>query len=98
MQVTETLKDGLKRGYTITVSAAELDAKVTEKLIEAQPEVEIKGFRKEALVVSRSVPNPCPTRAQSVPTSFSVRGKNDLRSSFAFHHRARTRTTRRPGS
>ncbi len=46
MQVTETLKDGLKRGYTITVSAAELDAKVTEKLIEAQPEVEIKGFRK----------------------------------------------------
>jgi trigger factor len=46
MQVTETLKDGLKRGYTITVTAAELDAKVQEKLIEAQPEVEIKGFRK----------------------------------------------------
>ena len=46
MQVTETLKDGLKRGYTITVTAAELDAKVLEKLIEAQPEVEIKGFRK----------------------------------------------------
>lgn len=46
MQLTETLKDGLKRGYTITVTAAELDAKVTEKLIEAQPEVEIKGFRK----------------------------------------------------
>jgi trigger factor len=46
MQVTETLKDGLKRGYTITVTAAELDAKVQEKLLEAQPEVEIKGFRK----------------------------------------------------
>ena len=46
MQVTETLKDGLKRGYTITVTAAELDAKVQAKLIEAQPEVEIKGFRK----------------------------------------------------
>ncbi|MFA9232429.1 MAG: trigger factor [Microgenomates group bacterium] len=46
MQVTETLKDGLKRGYTITVTAAELEAKVQEKLIEAQPEVEIKGFRK----------------------------------------------------
>ena len=46
MQVTETLKDGLKRGYTITVTAAELDAKVQEKLIEAQPEVEMKGFRK----------------------------------------------------
>lgn len=46
MQVTETLKDGLKRGYTITVSAAELDAKVEEKLVEAKPEVEMKGFRK----------------------------------------------------
>ena len=46
MQVTETLKDGLKRAYTITVTAAELDAEVQKKLIEAQPEVEIKGFRK----------------------------------------------------
>jgi len=46
MQVTETLKDGLKRGYEITVTAAELDEKVTEKLTEAQPEVEMKGFRK----------------------------------------------------
>ena len=46
MQVTETLKDGLKRGYTITVPAAELQAKVQEKLVEAQPGIEIKGFRK----------------------------------------------------
>lgn len=46
MQVTETLKEGLKRGYTITVTAAELDAKVLEKLVEAQPDIEIKGFRK----------------------------------------------------
>ena len=46
MQVTETLNEGLKRGYTITVSAAELEAKVQEKLVEAQPEIEIKGFRK----------------------------------------------------
>lgn len=46
MQVTETLNEGLKRGYTITVTAAELDAKVQEKLIEAQPEIEMKGFRK----------------------------------------------------
>ncbi len=30
MQVTETLNDGLKRGYAITVSAAELDEKVYE--------------------------------------------------------------------
>jgi trigger factor len=46
MQVTETKKDGLKRGYQITVTAAELEAKVNEKLVEAQPDVEMKGFRK----------------------------------------------------
>ncbi|MBD3662907.1 trigger factor [Sulfitobacter aestuariivivens] len=46
MQVNETLNEGLKRGYNITVTADELDAKVNEKLVEAQPEVEMKGFRK----------------------------------------------------
>ncbi|MFM2389364.1 MAG: hypothetical protein RLZZ437_919 [Pseudomonadota bacterium] len=46
MQVTETLNEGLKRAYQITVTTAELEAKVTEKLLEAQPEVELKGFRK----------------------------------------------------
>ena len=46
MQVTETLNEGLKRGYAIIVTAGELDAKVNEKLIEAQPEIEMKGFRK----------------------------------------------------
>jgi len=46
MQVTETLNDGLKRSYRITVTAAELDDKVQAKLVEAQPDVEMKGFRK----------------------------------------------------
>ena len=46
MQVTETLNEGLKRGYNITVTAAELDDKVNEKLREAAPEIEMKGFRK----------------------------------------------------
>ena len=46
MQVTETLNEGLKRGYNITVSAAELDEKVNEKLREAAPEISMKGFRK----------------------------------------------------
>jgi trigger factor len=46
MQVTETLNEGLKRSYAITVSAAELEAKVNEKLAEAQPDIEMKGFRK----------------------------------------------------
>ncbi|APE43840.1 trigger factor [Sulfitobacter alexandrii] len=46
MQVNETLNEGLKRGYAIKLTAAELDAKVNEKLAEAQPDVEMKGFRK----------------------------------------------------
>ena len=46
MQVTETLNEGLKRAYSIKLTAAELDTKVTEKLHEAQPDVEMKGFRK----------------------------------------------------
>lgn len=46
MQVTETQNEGLKRGYKFTLSADQLAAKVDEKLKEAQPEVEMKGFRK----------------------------------------------------
>ena len=46
MQVTETLNEGLKRGYSIKLTAAELEQKVNEKLQEAQPDVEMKGFRK----------------------------------------------------
>ena len=46
MQVTETLSDGLRRGYSITLPAADLDEAVTAKLKEAQPTVEMKGFRK----------------------------------------------------
>jgi len=46
MQVKETLNEGLKRGYNITVTAAELETKVNDKLKEAQPDVEMKGFRK----------------------------------------------------
>ena len=46
MQVTETLNEGLKRGYNVVVSAAELASKVDEKLADARPEIEMKGFRK----------------------------------------------------
>jgi len=46
MQVTETLNDGLKRGYRMILSAQALDDKITEKLKEAQPDIELKGFRK----------------------------------------------------
>ena len=46
MQVTETLNEGLKRGYTIVLPASELEVTVNGKLTEAQPTVEMKGFRK----------------------------------------------------
>ncbi|WP_313352070.1 trigger factor [Paracoccus sp. (in: a-proteobacteria)] len=46
MQVKETQNEGLKRGYEFTLPAADLAAQVDAKLKEAQPEVEMKGFRK----------------------------------------------------
>ena len=46
MQVTETQNEGLKRAYRMVLTAQELDDKVTGKLREAQPEVQMKGFRK----------------------------------------------------
>ncbi|WP_135505148.1 trigger factor [Roseovarius aestuariivivens] len=46
MQVTETLNEGLKREYKLMLTAQELDDKVIAKLKEAQPEIEMKGFRK----------------------------------------------------
>lgn len=46
MQVTETQNEGLKRAYKLTLTAAELEAKVNDKLKEAQPDVQMKGFRK----------------------------------------------------
>src|SRR4051812_1714440 len=46
MQVTETLNEGLKRGYAIRLPATELEAKVTEKLEAARKDFQMKGFRK----------------------------------------------------
>ncbi|MTH35760.1 trigger factor [Paracoccus limosus] len=46
MQVKETQNEGLKRSYQFTLPAADLAAQVETKLKEAQPEIEMKGFRK----------------------------------------------------
>lgn len=46
MQVTETLNEGLTRAYDVTITAAELEAKVTEKLEAARADFQMKGFRK----------------------------------------------------
>jgi trigger factor len=46
MQITETLNEGLKREYQITITGDDLETRVTEKLEEARPEIQMKGFRK----------------------------------------------------
>jgi trigger factor len=45
MQVTETLSEGLRREYTVVVPAADLDAKVNDRLAELKDRVRINGFR-----------------------------------------------------
>ena len=46
MQVTETLNEGLKRGYKIVVPASELASKVDAKIEDARANFAMKGFRR----------------------------------------------------
>jgi len=45
MQVTETLSEGLKREFQITVPAADLEARVAGRLAELKDRVQLRGFR-----------------------------------------------------
>ncbi|MBE7618778.1 trigger factor [Gluconacetobacter entanii] len=45
MQVTETLSDGLKRGFTVTVPAQEIESKRTARLKEIGQSMKLPGFR-----------------------------------------------------
>ena len=45
MQVTETLHDGLKRGWSVTVPAADIEGKRTAKLQEIGKTIRLPGFR-----------------------------------------------------
>ena len=45
MQVTETAADGLKREYTITVPAGDLEQEITRRLGEIGRQVRLPGFR-----------------------------------------------------
>src|ERR1700729_4156124 len=45
MQITETVSEGLRREYKITVPMGDLDAKVTARLEEMKPRMHLKGFR-----------------------------------------------------
>ncbi|OUJ02499.1 trigger factor [Acetobacter orientalis] len=52
MQVTETLSEGLKRGFTITIPAADLDAKQEARLREVAAGLKLPGFRPGKVPVS----------------------------------------------
>ncbi|HWH23082.1 MAG TPA: trigger factor, partial [Allosphingosinicella sp.] len=45
MQTVETLNEGLKRAYTITISAKEIDARVDKELKTVAPRIRMPGFR-----------------------------------------------------
>jgi trigger factor len=45
MEVTETLSDGLKREFQVQVPAADLAARVTERLGELKDRIQMRGFR-----------------------------------------------------
>ncbi|MDE2391156.1 MAG: trigger factor, partial [Rhodospirillales bacterium] len=45
MQVTETLSDGLKRGFTVVVAEPELAAKREKRLAELSKTIQMPGFR-----------------------------------------------------
>ncbi len=45
MQVTETLSEGLKRGFTVTVPAAGIESKRTARLKEVGQTMKLPGFR-----------------------------------------------------
>jgi trigger factor len=45
MQTVETLNEGLKRGYRLTISAKDIDAKIDAELKSIAPQVRMPGFR-----------------------------------------------------
>jgi trigger factor len=45
MQITETLTDGLKREFQVSVPAADLEARVADRLAELKDRVQLRGFR-----------------------------------------------------
>jgi len=52
MQVTETLAEGLKHEFQISVPASDLDAKADAKLVDLKDKVRINGFRPGKVPVS----------------------------------------------
>jgi len=45
MQTVETLNEGLKRAYTLTISAKDIDARVEQEIKTVAPQIKMPGFR-----------------------------------------------------
>ncbi|MGH6715936.1 MAG: trigger factor, partial [Bradyrhizobium sp.] len=52
MQVTETLSEGLKHEFRISVPASDLDTKADARLIDLKDKVRLNGFRPGKVPVS----------------------------------------------
>jgi trigger factor len=52
MQVTETLAEGLKHEFQISVPASDLDAKADARLVDLKGKVRLNGFRPGKVPVS----------------------------------------------
>jgi trigger factor len=52
MQITETVSEGLRREFKIVIGAADLDARLTGRIEEMKPDMQLKGFRKGKVPVS----------------------------------------------
>ena len=52
MQVTETNTDGLKREFKVVVPAADLEARLNERIVELKDRVRLNGFRPGKVPVS----------------------------------------------
>jgi hypothetical protein len=78
MQVTETLVEGLKHEFKISVPASDLDAKAGAKLVDLKDKVRLNGFRPGKVPVShlkkvygRSVMAETITRPSATPIARS---------------------------
>ena len=45
MQIVETTNEGLKRGYTVTIPAKEIEARIDAEVKKVAPQVRMPGFR-----------------------------------------------------
>ena len=45
MQIVETMNEGLKRAYTLTIAAKDIDARVEGEVAKAAPQMKMPGFR-----------------------------------------------------